>query len=201
MLSQTLRSGANVNFTCRLSATYKNSFSNPSEKNHQKEKSISLTNNHHDKRHFDETLHEQDEVFADARYMALQVACVEGLDDVVGIMLKFKADAGLRNDDGLTALHLAAMHGFKECILAIVSKFDYTSQNSEGYNEANFHDLINAKTLMGETPLLFAAQGGFIDTTSILLRAKVTFFCFHLQFHSFCEQSYAKLRKSTTNGE
>ncbi|GBG31019.1 Ankyrin repeat domain-containing protein 17 [Hondaea fermentalgiana] len=91
------------------------------------------------------------------RQTALHLACAQPkeLDEVVAILCKSKAAVNLKDNEGFSPLHLAAMHGHVMIVKCLL----------------NYNANAAARTKTGkETTLHIAAAYGHINITSILIR-------------------------------
>jgi len=71
------------------------------------------------------------------------------------LLLAKKADVNVRNNNGQTALMLAATDGYREVVKLLLAK----------------KALVNARDKNGRTALMFASQGGHRQVKKLLLRA------------------------------
>ena len=177
LLQQTLVSGADPDFTCRLTPVVDSSDDDDGDE-------VKLGDV------VDDGVESAAITVSAAAYSALHVACAEGLHDAVSTLLNFKANAFARNDAGLTPIHLAAMYGRGKCIDKLLrhcsSDNNVTagdggdgggggggSGSGSGSNsDGGVHMLVNARTWMGETPLFYAVQQGFAEAADALLAAR-----------------------------
>jgi ankyrin repeat protein/Mg2+ and Co2+ transporter CorA len=87
---------------------------------------------------------------------ALHLAIVHGQDDIVQLLLVYRADIMARSDGGWTPLHNACQQGIVKIVRTLLTA---------GAD-------INAKLLNGRTPLHIAAQAGHLDVVNCLLERK-----------------------------
>ena len=153
-LTQALQSGADANYTCTLPANTEP----PSRKLSDAVANVEVGDL------VDDGAASAAATLAASSFSALHVACGEGLDDAVKVLLDFGADMSAKNEAGLTPMHLASMHGHHKCIRSLLKHVE--ADDSETSSN------VNAVTWMGETPLFYAVQQGFLDAAEILIAAK-----------------------------
>jgi len=86
-------------------------------------------------------------------FTPLHVASLWGFEDIVLLLLKYKANVSARNQAGQTPLHGASMAGHEDVVRILLDR---------GAD-------VNAKDNLGNTPLYFAAWDGQAAVTRLLL--------------------------------
>ena len=134
-------------------------------------------------------------------YTPLMVACSEGLNEIVQLMLSktsFKSTVNFQHNEskGLTALHFASSRGYSEVVLMLITAgADYELTDYEGLTplmeacragHKNVADIflfkyddvcgdINASTIDGRTALYFSSMNGHDAIVQKLLAQKADF--------------------------
>ncbi|XP_063922943.1 uncharacterized protein LOC135137260 [Zophobas morio] len=83
----------------------------------------------------------------------LILACLYGYNDIVELLLKFKADANMSNKINLTPLHLAAAYGHHNIVVTLIK----------------YGAKANAQDEKKATPLHFACDGSYENIVNFLL--------------------------------
>lgn len=94
----------------------------------------------------------------------LLTACVYGSENAVELLLDKGADIrAFRASDRSTAFHIAAQHGNKNSLRALLNKAKQ--------REKTFLSMTNNE---GKTPLCLAVESGYLDTAELLLQKQGT---------------------------
>lgn len=86
----------------------------------------------------------------------LHMAAMNGQNEVIELLLNNKATLDEVDHEGNTALHLALRHGYQQTALLLITK--------------STEEMLNIQNLQQQTPLILAAQKGFMDAVNELLR-------------------------------
>eukprot|EP00750_Incisomonas_marina_P015160 INCI18100.2.p1 GENE.INCI18100.2~~INCI18100.2.p1 ORF type:complete len:6348 (+),score=1055.95 INCI18100.2:2120-19045(+) len=143
LLEQTLRCGANPNVTCRLDRARIASGADYAQE-------------------VDDGLASAVAAIVSGSFTALHVAASEGLVEAVRCLLQYKADFKVKNNAGLTPMHLAAMNGHAKCVRLLLKCVPLRDEK---------YTVVNSVTWVGETPLFYAVQQGFLEVVEILINA------------------------------
>jgi glycerophosphodiester phosphodiesterase len=90
----------------------------------------------------------------------LAMATRDNLVEIVGLLVYAGVDINYRDDQGETALHVAARYGHKKCAITLLAGSDDNKADTEV-----------AETTFGWTPLFVACVDGNLDVTELLIEA------------------------------
>ena len=112
-------------------------------------------------------------------WTALMEACAHGSVECVRLLLTFRADAQMRDADGVTALHTACQWGHADCLSLLLEALR---------DELHATD---ARDLEGKTPLMVACAFGHDDCARLLVASgqlRTVDACIHAASSPFLEE-------------
>jgi ankyrin repeat protein len=101
------------------------------------------------------------EILAENIWTGLMCACFHGCTNIIELLLNAKADASIKDSDGLSALMICCAHNQCDSIKVLI-KFREESTNGADID-------INAFNLDGCTSLMYACSEGHINVIDLLL--------------------------------